>query len=109
MNFKFHLTTFQMWSIVVKIALNALYRDGVDSVFSCLIPYPMEKSAEITKNERVLTRAYTFFVSRKKDMPRQCLFHCLCDAIFEDQINIAFNFMALLCYLAERVNIKMKK
>ena len=60
MNFKFRLTTFQKWSIVVKIALNALYRDGVDSVFSCLIPYPMEKSAEITKNERVFSLSAHF-------------------------------------------------
>ena len=60
MNFKFRLTTFQKWSIVVKIALNALYRDDVDSVFSCLIPYPMEKSAEITKNERVFSLSAHF-------------------------------------------------
>lgn len=60
MNFKFRLTTFQKWSIVVKIALNALYRDGVDSVFSCLMPYPMEESTEITKNERVFSLSAHF-------------------------------------------------
>lgn len=37
-----------------------MYRDDVDSVFSCLIPYPMEKSAEITKNERVFSLSAHF-------------------------------------------------
>ena len=49
MNFKFHLTTFQKWSIVVKIALNELYRDGVDLGFSGLILYLMEKSQKMSE------------------------------------------------------------
>lgn len=60
MNFKFRLTTFQKWSIVVKIALNALYRDGVDLGFSGLILYRMEEAIEITKNERVFSLSAHF-------------------------------------------------
>lgn len=49
MNFKFHLTTFQEWSIVVKIALNALYRDDVDSVFFLSDTVP---DGEINRNHK---------------------------------------------------------
>ena len=66
MNFKFRLTTFQKWSIVVKIALNEVCRDGLDLVLACLILYPMEEAIESTKNERVFTFTYTFSVSRVK-------------------------------------------
>ena len=55
MNFKVFLTIFQKWSIVVKIALNEVCRDGVDLVLACLILYPMEEAIESTKNERVFT------------------------------------------------------